>query len=98
MFLRGHRSVDFMIRRSEWLGITEFEHRYHFLHSDTNPDPDIPINARLACYFCIIQPSNIDRVTSSDTGERYAIYASFRQVYYTAIGRERHVQRPTIMP
>ena len=75
----------------------EWFQRYHFLHSGGFVGVDWQENrisgyrnAAFACYHCIVIPSNINPTTTS------AEIQQFRRAYYTAIARERSIQRQTI--
>ncbi|MCL2383649.1 MAG: hypothetical protein FWC79_05900 [Oscillospiraceae bacterium] len=96
--VRGHRSVDFMMRRIEWYQGGDFTQVYHFLHNGVRLNHE-NTNAGFACYFCIVSPSSMERVGAMPgpgVVHDEPLYTAFEREYLRAVARERFVQRQTI--
>jgi len=79
----GYKSVDFLVRREENnTDDLHIRYQYYFLHTNytmSNPDNT---TSELACYYCLVDPSNRG-ATTHDT---------YNKPYYEALGRERYIQ------
>ena len=78
-----------------------FSHTHYFLHNGHRFTGGREcINASLACYFCIVNPLNPPNPSNPSNNIRAAdgtpLRDAFNQAYYTAIARERYIQRRTI--
>jgi len=99
--ITGYKSVDFTVRSYYQTDGDPSSTKNYFPH-DNRED----INAELADYYCVIDPSsydpkyNIDATYPSPHALPTVGGKNMKQIYdgpyYTAIGRERYVNRPTI--
>lgn len=97
----AYKSVDFLKRREESMIGDNTIYTYYFLHANEYGSGNE--NSEMACYYCIVDPSNRIPLAAyknpesihEDPAEAYRLEGIYMKPYYEALARERYVQNPT---
>ena len=89
----GYRSVEYLMNEFEFIVATdtgtEAKSIYYYTHDNQGDN-----NSEKACYYCVVNKSNYERINGEETASDEEKEKNYRQSksYYEALARERYYQ------